>query len=184
MTQVAVFGGSFDPPHIAHVLCACWARAVADIDRVLIVPTYQHAFGKDSVAFEQRVQMCELAFQDIRGVEISLIEKELGGESRTYHTLRALQKEMPEAKFRLVIGADILEQTERWFRWADVEAMAPPLVVGRDGYPLPDPDCPVILPNVSSTEVRRRLSEREPAEGFVPAAVLDHIKAHQLYAAN
>lgn len=127
MTTLAVFGGSFDPPHIAHVLVACWARLAAPVDRVLIVPTFQHAFGKQSVPFAHRFRMAELAMAPLRDVEVSDIERELGGESRTFHTLEALSKRYPGASFRLVIGADILNETHKWFRWEEVAAMAPPL---------------------------------------------------------
>ena len=62
MSVLAVFGGSFDPPHVAHVLVAAWAHATAGADRVLVVPAGAHPFGKKSASFEDRVAMCERAF--------------------------------------------------------------------------------------------------------------------------
>lgn len=180
MSTVALYGGTFDPPHIAHVLVACWAGVAAEVDEVLVVPTFRHAFGKDATPYEHRRRMTELAMRDLRKVTISDIERDLGGESRTYHTLQALRRQRPQAQFRLVIGADILEETHAWYRWDDVAAMAPPLVVGRHGYPLPA-DCPLAMPEISSTEVRRRLARGEPATGLVPPAVAAYVAAHGLY---
>ncbi|HJL05720.1 MAG TPA: nicotinate (nicotinamide) nucleotide adenylyltransferase [Polyangiaceae bacterium LLY-WYZ-15_(1-7)] len=178
---VAVFGGSFDPPHVGHVLVACWARVAAAVDEVLVVPTYAHAFGKRSAPYADRRAMLELALEGLRGVRISDVERDLGGESsRTLHTLQALAKRTPGARFRLVIGADILAETHRWHRWEDVAALAPPLVVGRGGYPLPD-ECPFTMPEISSTEVRRRLQAGERAEGLVPPAVLAYARDRGLY---
>ncbi len=180
MMTVAIFGGTFDPPHIAHVLVACWAQVAAEIDEVLVVPTFQHAFGKTAAPYEHRRRMTELAMRDLRKVEISDIERDLGGESRTYHTLVALRERRPDASFRLVVGADILGQTQAWHRWEDIAAMAPPLVVGRRGYPLP-PQCPIAMPDVSSTEIRARLRRGEPTTGLLPPAVASYIAAHGLY---
>jgi nicotinate-nucleotide adenylyltransferase len=95
------------------------------------------AFGKKSVGYDDRRAMAKIAMADLRNVYISDIERELGGESRTYHTLEALRARHPKAKWRLVIGADILQETERWFRWDDIVRWAPPLVVGRGGFPPP-----------------------------------------------
>ncbi len=177
---IAVFGGTFDPPHVAHVLVACWAGVAADVDRVLVVPTFQHAFGKRTVSYAHRRAMLTLALSGLRDVGISDIERDLGGESRTFHTLEALRPRHPGARFRLVIGADILQETEHWFRWDDVVEMAPPLVVGRTGYPLP-PECPLVMPEVSSTEMRRRLGVGESVVGMVPPVVAAYVREHSLY---
>ncbi len=180
MTTVALFGGSFDPPHVGHVLVACWASVATDVDEVLVVPTFRHAFGKKATAYEHRRRMTELAMQGLRDVTLSDIERDMGGESRTYDTLEALRASRPGTNFRLVIGADILEQTHAWYRWNDVVAMAPPLVVGRLGYPLP-PDCPLAMPEISSTEVRERLGRGESVTGLVPPAVATYASSHGLY---
>lgn len=177
---MAVFGGSFDPPHVAHVLVACWARAAGGVDRVLVIPTFKHAFGKKSAAYNHRFAMCELAFADLPFVRIDDTERQLGGESRTFHTLEALAKRNPGDSFRLVIGADILGDTERWFRWDDVARIAPPLVVGRGGYPLP-PECPLEMPEVSSTQLRTDIGEGTSVDGRIPTPVANYIREHGLY---
>lgn len=181
-TLAAVYGGSFDPPHLGHVLSVAWALSADGVDAVWIVPTWKHAFGKDhSASFDDRMTMCTLAFAPLRGVEVLDIERRLGGVSRTVHTLEALRSERPGPAMRLLVGADVIPTTDRWHRWEDITALAPPLVVGREGYP-PSPDCPISIPNVSSTEIRARLDDERDLRGLVPQAVLAHIEANGLYA--
>ena len=179
MTEIALYGGSFDPPHVAHVLVAAWAKASAGVDRVLVVPTYRHAFGKRSAPFADRVAMCRLAMADLRSAEISTLEEELG-ESLTLHTLQALRERRPSARFRLLIGADILAGAHRWHRWDDVVALAPPLVVGRGGYATPE-GVGMTMPEISSTDVRDRLARGASVDGLVPPDVADYARSRGLY---
>ncbi|MGB5697283.1 MAG: nicotinate (nicotinamide) nucleotide adenylyltransferase [Polyangiales bacterium] len=179
--RVAIYGGSFDPPHLGHVLSVAWALAATEIDEVWIVPTWKHAFDKEHGAtFEERMSMCELAFDCFRAVDVLDVERRLGGISRTLRTLEELKKEHGSAVFRLLIGADVLPTTDRWHRWEDVAKIAPPLVVGREGYPLPE-HCPVSIPNINSTDVRSRLAHSEDLSGRVPTAVIEHIRSRGLY---
>jgi len=180
--RVAIYGGSFDPPHLGHVLAVTWALSAADIDEVWVIPTWQHAFDKAHRApFDARMTMCELAFAPLRGVSTLDIERELGGVSLTLSTLSALRSRHPDADFRLLIGADVLPAVDRWHRWQDVIEIAPPLVVGRDGYPKPE-GCPISIPNVSSTEIRDALDRAGDLRGLVPAKVVAYIRAQGLYA--
>ena len=179
--RVAIYGGSFDPPHLGHVLSVAWALSAADIDEVWVIPTWEHAFGKShGASFETRMEMCQLAFAPFRGVTCLDIERELGGVSRTLDTLEALGQRHPNAGLRLWVGADVLSTVDRWHRWDDIVALAPPLVVGREGYPA-SKDCPISIPDVSSTDVRAALETGGELHGLVPAAVIARIRAQGLY---
>jgi nicotinate-nucleotide adenylyltransferase len=181
---IAVFGGSFNPPHVAHVLAVSFVLATADVDRVLVVPTFQHPFAKALASYEDRVHMCTLAMGWLPRVEISRVEEELGGDSLTLRTLEHLHAKLPDARLRLVMGADLMLESSKWFRFDDVCKLAPPLVLGRAS--VTGVDAPrALLPNVSSTEVRALFargawSELEP---LVPREVLAYAKAKGLYAA-
>lgn len=180
-SRIAIYGGSFDPPHVGHVLSVAWALSAAEIDSVLIIPTWKHAFDKEHCAsFEERMTLAKLAFAPFREVIVSDIERRLGGVSRTLFTLEALRAEHPAAAFRLLIGADVLPTTQRWHRWEEVTRIATPLVVGREGYPRPQ-GCPISIPNVNSTEIRLRLSSAGEIDGLVPTSVLEHVRSHGLY---
>ena len=181
MSTVGVLGGSFDPPHCGHVLLAAYALSAAPIDVLLVIPTFDHAFGKPLTSFEHRVQMCEIAFGFLQGVEISRIEEDLGSPSYTIHTLEALRTQRPESGLRLVIGADVLGEVHRWKDFERIRALAPPFVVGRAGYEREVEASTLDLPQVSSTLVRDRLRVRESVSGLVPRAVESYCHAHSLY---
>jgi len=179
--RVAIYGGSFDPPHLGHVLSVAWALSATDIDALWIVPTWKHVFDKQHGAtFEERHAMCELAFAPFRDVQVSDVERRLGGVSRTLETLDALENENPDTLFRLLIGADVLPTTDRWYRWKEVVKIAPPIVIGRQGYPVPE-GCPISIPNINSTDIRTGLSNSANIGGLVPSAVIEHIRSRDLY---
>ena len=88
---VGIFGGSFNPPHLAHVLAVAVVLSRFEVARILVVPTYRHPFAKALAPYEDRVKMCELAMGFLPRVEVSRVEEELGGESRTLRTLQHLR---------------------------------------------------------------------------------------------
>jgi nicotinate-nucleotide adenylyltransferase len=182
--NVAVFGGSFNPPHVAHVLACALVRSVEEVDRLLVVPAYKHPFAKPLEPFDDRVVMCELAMAWIPGVEVSRVEEELGGESRTLRTLEHLAKANPTWTLRLVIGADLLVEAPRWFGFDAIAKLAPPIVLGRTGVHVPGAT-QALLPNVSSTQVRAAIARGAWIEAaqLVPRAVLAHVRAKGLYGA-
>jgi len=182
-TKVAIFGGSFNPPHLAHVLAVTVVLATEEIDRVLVVPTFKHPFAKPLAPYEDRVEMCALAMGWLPRVEVSRVEEELGGESRTLRTLEHLRAANPDWAMRLVMGADLLLEAPRWFRFDAIQALAPPLVVGRVGVETPGAP-PAVLPAISSTDVRTKIAAAkwEELAHLVPRDVLALIRARRLYA--
>jgi nicotinate-nucleotide adenylyltransferase len=180
--NVAVFGGSFNPPHVAHVLACALVLTVEDVERVLVVPTFRHPFAKELAPYEDRVAMCTLAFATMACVEVSRVEAELGGESRTLRTLQHLVERHPDWRLRLVIGADILAEAPRWLGFDAISAIAPPIVLARAGVEAPQAG-PVLLPEVSSTRVREALARGEWSDvgKWVPRSVIAHVRARGLY---
>jgi nicotinate-nucleotide adenylyltransferase len=180
MTTVALFGGSFNPPHAAHQMVCLYVLEVCGADSVLMVPTWRHAFSKELAPFEDRFAMCERAVDIFNGrVQVSRIEEELGQEkSRTLVTLQELMNRNPGVQYRLVVGSDILAETSKWYRWDEIERLAPPIVVGRKGYP---GAFEVELPPISSTEVRARIGRGESVAELLPGSVIGYIARRGLY---
>jgi nicotinate-nucleotide adenylyltransferase len=176
--RIAVYGGSFNPPHVAHQLAIAYVLATARIDEVWMVPTFKHPFEKQLAPFGDRVKMCELAAWPFRAVRVSRIEEELGGDSYTLRTVRALKERHPDHRFSLVIGADLVPERERWHGWSELKELVPFVVVGREGSPAAGG---IALPAVSSTIVRQRLGAGEPVDALVAADVADYIRARGLY---
>lgn len=180
--RVAIYGGSFNPPHVGHVLTAVWALSIGAVDEICCIPVYAHAFDKELVDFEHRFAMTELAMAIMPRVFVSRIEAELGGPSRTLHTLQHLAEQHPDWDMRLLLGADILNETDKWYAFDQVKALAPLLVVGRLGFTKQEVPPPQ-LPEVSSTYVRSTIAAHKAGDldRVVPANVLAYIEAHGLY---
>jgi nicotinate-nucleotide adenylyltransferase len=182
MARIALFGGSFNPPHVAHQLACTYVLATARpaVASVWMVPTFKHPFDKQLASFEDRVEMCERAARPFGGrVEVSRIEGELGGESYTLRTVKELQRRRPDDRFALVIGADLLAERERWHGWPELERLTDFIVLGRPGYA--GGGTPVVHAPLSSTEVRQRLAVAAPVADLVAADVLDYIAERGLY---
>lgn len=190
--RVALFGGSFNPPHVGHLLGALYIRAVTEVDAVWLMPAYHHPFGKKLAPFADRVAMCEEIAGMVDGLSVTRVESEVEGDGRTIRTVEHLVRRYPEHSFRLVIGTDILHEAHRWYDFERLIKLAPLYVLGRSGHL----DMPkktwenavflheVPIPEVSSTHVRQRLEAGEDVSAWVPRKVLEHIEKHRLYRAG
>src|SRR3954469_4216376 len=196
MTRIALFGGSFNPPHVAHQLVALYVLETQPVDELWFVPTFMHPFGKPLVDYAHRIAMCALAAAPLGPrAQVSRAEAELAARPGfvTSHTLDLVDHVAAAGHApRLVIGADILRDAAKWHRWDDVVARAPLIVVGRTGYALPPGSTAteVTMPEISATRVRELLARAgddgdahsSELRGLVPAQVLRYIAEHTLYA--
>ncbi len=179
---VAFFGGSFNPPHVAHVLSVVYALSVVPVDLVMVVPVYRHPFSKELAEFEDRMEMCRIALGWIPRVIVSDVERELGGESLTLRTLEHLREAYPLWSFRLLVGADVLSDLPKWHRFDRIAELAPPIVLGRAGVQAKEAPEP-LLPRISSTEIRDALSQGrlDEVRHRVPAGVMDFMVSRGIY---
>lgn len=182
--NVAVYGGSFDPPHLGHVMVITHLLLNdPTIDEVMVVPCFQQA-GKNLTDFRLRKDMCGEAFCWMNRVGVDSVEQYLGGESITLRTMQYLKSKWPEWNLRFVMGSDLLESCKTWDGWDELEKIAPPLPIGRAGVFLEREGAPTpISPIVSSSIVRKLLAEGDydAAQRYVPRGVLDIIKRYSLY---
>ena len=113
--RVALYGGAFDPPHLAHVFTLTWLLQLADVDEIWVLPAASHVFGKRMSPFEARLAMLQAVLDALGSprIRICTIETELPGTGRTFDTLSALQARHPDHAFRLVLGADNLSEADR-----------------------------------------------------------------------
>ena len=181
--RTAIFGGTFDPIHHAHLVVAREAADVFALDRVLFIPAAQPPHKETSVPWEHRFRMVELACAGEPRFEASRLEE---AQQRSYsiHTIERVNAMGGRVFF--VIGADAFAEIRTWHRWVDVVREVEFIVVTRPGHQY---TCPagarvhrletVAMP-VSSSEIRQALARGEmPAE--VPAAVAEYIRANGLY---
>jgi nicotinate-nucleotide adenylyltransferase len=179
--ELAILGGSFDPPHFGHVFLACYALSLRRTERVLVIPVYQHAFAKPLSPFEDRLQMCRLAFRDLQRVEVSDVERELGGVSRTLRLVDALEQRYPDHRLRTLVGSDILAERSRWQAFDEIARRAPLLVADRAGHTQADAASRLVLPEISSTAIRGALARGEHDVATVPQGVSDYARQQGLY---
>lgn len=173
--RIAVFGGSFNPPHLGHrKIC----RYLLDrgFEQVWIVPCYRHAFGKRLAAFEHRFEMCELLFAGLR-VRVLDVERRLGGVSRTVKTLAALTDENPGCDLALVVGRDALRETHKWLDFPHIRKLARLVAIPRPGYDERGP----FLSAISSTRVREKVASRRDISRDVGIRVARYVREHGLY---
>ncbi|MBL9038475.1 MAG: nicotinate (nicotinamide) nucleotide adenylyltransferase [Archangium sp.] len=179
--NVALLGGSFNPPHVGHLLAATYVRSSLGADEVWLVPSFHHPFGKPLAPFETRVAMCEaMAVQLGPWLTVSRAERDVGGEGRTIELLEYLVPKYPDTRFSFVIGSDILADVPKWKAWDRIQALVEVVVLHRAGYPAPGALGPP-LAAVSSTEIRERLEAHQPVDELVPAAALAVARAAGLY---
>ena len=181
---IALFGGSFNPPHVAHQLVALYVLETCEVDELWFVPTFVHPFGKPLASYADRVAMCELAAAALGSrVRVSRTEETLAQRpgfvaSRTLELVEMLAED-GGGTYRLVIGADILNETSKWYRWDELARRAPPIVVGRTGYV---GHADIVMPAISATRIRELLAAGDAhVEHLLPREVLRYIAEHELY---
>lgn len=183
MRKIALFGGSFDPPHLGHQLVISYVMGAGEVDELWAIPAYKHALGKNLTDYEHRYQMvsrmCSIFSKNVlasRAEESVMYRTKNYVDSRTINLVRFLYKMNPQCAFRLVIGSDLIDQAKTWDEWEDIEKIAPPLVVGRLGYG----DAPFMLPNISSSDIKAHIKDGSLSK-LVPKAVADYIMKVGLY---
>ncbi|MCB9728640.1 MAG: nicotinate (nicotinamide) nucleotide adenylyltransferase [Deltaproteobacteria bacterium] len=181
--RVALYGGSFDPPHTAHVLAATWALCRAGVDALYVIPTFRHPFGKELAPFSARVEMLRLAMAHLGPtVHIDTIESERAEPSYTVDTVQALQRREPDTRFVWLLGTDAWAGRERWHDFERLERLVDFVLIGRDGQPDPPGlPVPVHLPAIASSEIRSRLRAGLPTAHLLPAGVAAWLADHGLY---
>jgi nicotinate-nucleotide adenylyltransferase len=209
-SRIGFLGGTLDPIHLGHVEAARAARAVLSLDRVDIVPARvpPHRHQQPCASAYHRFAMAALAVNAVDGLAVNDLELSAPGPSFTAETLARLHAGgLSPSQIFFITGSDAFAEIETWRRYPDVLDLAQFVVIARPGHPLeslasrlpalagrmtrgaPPPvaeKTAIFLveartPDVSSTEIRRRIAGGEPLAGLVPPAVEAHILQHGLY---
>jgi nicotinate-nucleotide adenylyltransferase len=179
--KIGVLGGTFDPPHISHLIAATSVLKVGLTDEVWMVPCLRHRLGKAPEPFPHRLAMCRLLVEDHPKIRVSDIEASINRPGYTIDLVQRLIQDFPEHLFRLIAGADIYHQRSQWHKYDEVAVLAPPIYIARLGVlPIPEPTLPA-PPEISSSELRAALIRGESPVEQIPKPILDYIHAHGLY---
>lgn len=196
MIKTGIFGGAFNPVHNGHVNLAKEAIEQLKLRRLLIIPTFESPH-KDTklLPFDERAEMCRLAFEGISdkcGIEISDIEREMGGVSYTINTIRELARRFPGEQFYLLIGGDMLYSFKEWYKYESILKESKVCAVARGGDSFTDmlefaaemgrvKVLPTNVIDVSSTEIRQKIAEGADISELVPQKAAEYIAANDLY---
>jgi nicotinate-nucleotide adenylyltransferase len=191
----ALFGGSFNPPHVAHLAVAAAAAETAGVDRVIWMPAatspHKRAGAGAEPTPEHRVEMTRHAVRGNPAFSVSDLELRRGGVSYTVDTLRALRDAWPEAEAALILGGDSLAGFMSWREPEEILRLARLLVYRRPGFDETDVppevlrrtrfvDAPAL--DLSSTHLRERLAAGRTVRYLVPDAVIEYAQRNGLYA--
>jgi len=189
--RLGIFGGTFDPPHIGHLVTAVNVRHDLALDRVLLVVNdvpWQKVGSRSISPAADRLAMVEAAVRGVDGLEASRIEIDAGGPSFTADTLATLRAESADRELFVILGADAAAGLLTWERADEVRDLATVVAVHRPGVADVTPlagwrwvrlDLPGL--EVSSTDLRQRARDGRPLDYLVPGPVIDCIAARGLY---
>lgn len=185
--KVGVFGGSFDPVHLGHLVVAEHAAARLGLERVRFMPAGQHPFKMaHHAATDHRLAMVELAIRDNPRFVLDPREARRDGPSYTVDTVRQLHAESPADSLFLLLGADAARELPAWRDAEGIAAVATIVVLTRPGaaapaHPLIGRVIEVPGIDASATAIREAVRCGEPIRYLVPRAVEDYIRTHGLY---
>ncbi len=190
LRRVGLFGGTFDPPHVGHLVTAVNVSHALHLDLVILMVAnvpWQKEGSRAITPAPHRLAMVEAAVRDVPGLVPGRQEIDHGGPSYTADTLSVLADELPEAEFFTIIGDDAAAGLRTWTRWEEVVARSQLVVVDRPGDPVELDGAidwiRVEVPRleVSSTDLRARFTDGRPLDYLVTHQVLDVIRSHGLY---
>ncbi len=202
--RIGIFGGSFDPVHLGHLLLAETCREQARLDQVWFMPAASPPHKRRNVLSpaKDRLEMLRLAIGGHAGFQVSTLEVDRGGVSYTVDTLRQLREQHGSDELFLLMGGDTLADLPKWREPAEILTIATPVVVQRHGAPVPNfavltalvdsarlatfseyiVEMPVV--EISSTELRERVKSGRSIRFRTPRAVEKFIEAQKLYLDN
>jgi nicotinate-nucleotide adenylyltransferase len=200
MAAIGILGGTFNPPHIGHLVCAQEARAQLGLDRVVLMPVHTppHKEARSDPGPDVRLALCQAAIAADEELEVSTLEIERGGPSYTVDTLRALHGSREGDDLTFIVGGDMASSLPSWREPEAVLELARLAVAEREEHRrqeiaerlggLHAADERVVfftMPrlDISSSDVRRRIGEGRPIRWLVPGEVVDEIERRGLYGA-
>jgi nicotinate-nucleotide adenylyltransferase len=187
--RLGILGGTFDPPHIGHLLLALDALDQLALDRVVLIPAARQPLkaGTDLTPAAERLAMTRLLAAADSRLAVDPVEVERAGLSFTIDTVRGYRASHPDAELFLLMGQDTAATLPQWRESAALAALVRVAIAGRGDAPAPDPPgfrVDRLRPrrvDISATEIRARARNGQPIRGFVPDAVAAHIDAQALY---
>lgn len=187
LERIAILGGTFNPPHLGHLVIANEVLHAYNLDEIWFMPNQEPPHKKKSreVRDEDRVHLLKLAISGHPKFKVELIELERQGPSYTYETMKLLKEIHPNKDFYFIIGADMIEYLPKWKNISQLLEMVKFIGVNRPAYnqkstyPIQYVDVPDV--GISSSMIRERMKEKKSIRYLVPESVRSYIKENELY---
>lgn len=193
--QITLFGGSFNPPHLGHLLVISQAFELIDnIDQLWVMPCFRHTFDKNLAPSQDRLLLTKALLKNLDKklknkvfLQTIEIDQQLSGE--TYETLQILKEKFPKNNFSFLMGADQLPGFKKWGSWQKLLNQMPFYIYPRNGYVnnLEYKNMRLlksqnqIITNLSSTLIRERVKNKLSLNNLTPTAIINYINKHHLY---
>ncbi|WP_409297567.1 nicotinate-nucleotide adenylyltransferase [Peribacillus sp. SCS-26] len=187
MKKVGILGGTFDPPHIGHLIVANEVREALELDEVRLMPNSvpPHKKKNGQAAADDRLEMVRLAVKTNPGLSAEGIELNREGLSYTYDTIAELKELEPDSAFYFIIGADMIEYLPKWHKIDELVKLVQFAGVRRPNHSIetPYPVKMVEMPQIelSSSIIRERIKEGRPIRYLVTEEVRSYIEVNGLY---
>ena len=198
MKKIAMFGGSFNPPHIGHLELAQAFIDRLSLDKLLLIPVFSppHKSGSEMATAQHRLNMCKLLEKYNNKIEVSDIEVIRGGSSYTVDTLKALKALYPDDELFLIIGADMYMSLQSWYQPEQICSLAKICTVSRNSDDTQELEnhsrflkrfgCESVIldervKTVSSTQIRNYLKSGKSLDNLVVPEVYEYIRCNKLY---
>ncbi|WP_042146041.1 nicotinate-nucleotide adenylyltransferase [Paucisalibacillus sp. EB02] len=186
MKRIGILGGTFDPPHIGHLIIAQEVLDSLQLEEVWFIPTYEPPHKHEArLQVKNRIEMLQLALAGNGLFQLNTIEVKRAGKSYTYDTMITLKEQYPDSDFYFIIGADMVEYLPKWYKIDELINLVSFVGVKRTGYTLetmyPITEVNIPLVDISSTLIRKRLRENKSIQYLVPDSVHTYIKEHGFY---
>lgn len=186
--KVGILGGTFNPPHLGHLIMAEQVKDQLDLDKIFFMPTAEPphvSVTKTTIASDVRVHMLELATMDNPDFEIERFEVDQGGKNYTYDTMKALIELYPTVDFYFIVGADMIVDMPTWYKIDELVQLVQFVGVNRPGY-LSETDYPIIMvdipgADISSSNIRKKVAQDCSIKYLVPEDVRNYIALEGLY---
>lgn len=185
--KIGIIGGTFNPPHIGHLIIAEHVRDQLGLEKILFMPSYTppHKKQKKTIDSKHRIAMLEKTVSQNNQFEIDLSEIKRKGKSYTYDTIKALKEVYPDTEFYFIVGADMVEDLPNWHNIDELVSLVQFVAVNRPGYQVSS-SYPVIMVDVpdidiSSSDIRQKVNDGCSIKYLVTSETEKYIESEGLY---
>jgi nicotinate-nucleotide adenylyltransferase len=183
--RIGILGGTFNPPHLGHLVLAEEVREKLNLDKIFFIPTNIPPHKEEEIISSlHRFNMVKLAIKGNPYFEVLDSEIKRGGISFTIDTVRELKRKFPYDEFYLIVGSDLVSTFSTWKEFDELKKMVKIVVAERENHPFKSKDFIIVnitQIDISSSQIRKMIKEKRSVRYLVREKVFKYIKRHKLY---